>query len=631
MSTVLDPMASPAPGSLLSSREKFQLGSRLALAGSSAALLALSVVVRTAWPAEADTARLVAALAAALIAVPVLTEAWNALRSPSLHGITDLLVAAALISAWALDDLETAALVPLAMVLGHVLEERSLLGSRDAIAALARLGHQRARRLAADGTVTEIASTALRIGDRIDVRAGDRLPADGLVRVGSSAIDASALTGESLPIEVTIGDVVQAGTINRHGRLEVEVLRLGGDTALGRVVQLVQEAEHAKPPVTRLLERFAMPYLALVLLGAATALMLGGTVTTALALLVAACPCALVLAAPATAVAAIATAARFGILVKGTAFLEELAEVDALVIDKTGTLTVGELRIAQVLPEPGYEIAQVLVLAGALGAASSHPVSRAVARAGDATQRQPLADVVEHSGGGVAARLGTDVVVLGRPGLLTHLGVSVGEVPAHHGPLVGVARGGRFLGWITLDDEPREEARHALADLAREGVTRQVLLTGDRASAAHGIAARLGLTEVHADATPADKLAVVRALTAAGRRPLVVGDGINDVLALKAGAVGVAMGAAGTDAALASADLVLTGSDLRRLGTGLRLSRRCRTIIAQNVAMGLCWTIVVVALVTYVGLGPVWAVLLHHIGTLAVVVNSGRVLGFEES
>ena len=634
MTTVLDAMASPAPGSLLSAREKFQLGSRLGLALASAALLVLSLVVRWWWPAEAETARLVAALAAALIGAPVLVEAWNALRSPSLHGLTDLLVAAALIGAWALDDLQTAALVPLAMVIGHVLEERSLLGSRDAIAALTRLGQQRCRLIDADGSIREIPGASLQVGHRIDLRAGDRLSGDGRVCSGTSAIDTSALTGESLPLEVSVGDTVQAGTVNLHGRLVVEILRLGSDTALGRVITLMQEAEHAKPPVTRLLERFAMPYLGLVLLGAAAALMLGGSVATALALLVAACPCALVLAAPATAVAAIAAAARHGILVKGTAFLEELAQVDALVIDKTGTLTVGALTIAEVRASDGVDPARLTAVAAALGEASSHPVSRAVATlvTNDASiQRIAVDDVHEHSGAGVAARCGEARVLLGRPAFLSAQGVTVGDVPVHHGPIVGVSEGDALLGWILLADQPREEARDALADLRREGITRQVLLTGDRSAAAHAIAVSLDLDEVRADATPADKLALVRSLTSAGRRPLVVGDGINDVLALKAGAVGVAMGAAGTDAALASADLVLTGSDLRRLGTALRLSRRCRTIIAQNVAIGLGWTVVVVALVTMVGVGPVWAVLLHHLGTLAVVANSGRVLGFQEA
>jgi P-type E1-E2 ATPase len=221
-------------------------------------------------------------------------------------------------------------------------------------------------------------------------------------------------------------------------------------------------------------------------------------------------------------------------------------------------------------------------------------------------------------------------LVLGRAEFLRNQGVTVNDAPDHDGPVVGVAHGGILIGWLTFADEPRADARAALSELRHEGLTHQVLLTGDRTRTANTIATGLGLSEVRAEATPADKLAVVRSLTAAGRRPLVVGDGLNDVLALKAGAVGVAMGSGGIDAALASADVVLTSDRLSSLAVGLRLSRRCRTIVGQNVAIGLGWTGIVVTAVTWGGLGPVAAVLLHHIGTLAVVANSGRLLGYRD-
>jgi len=627
---MLDPMASPLPGSLLSSGEKWRLGSRLALAGIAAGLLVLSFVLRSLLPEQAEVARLVSTLAAALVAIPVLAEAWQALRRPSLHGVTDLLVAAALIAAWSIGDLETAALVPLAMVIGHVLEERSLLGTRDAIAALSRLGAGTTRRMDEAGVAHDIPVEQVRIGDRLEIRPGDRLPVDGVVRDGSSTLDQAALTGESLPIEVTVGDAVQAAALNLQGRLVIEVVRLGADTAIGRVVLLMQEAEQAKPPVTRLLERFAVPYLSLVLLCALAALLLGGSATLAMTVLVAACPCALVLAAPAAAVAGIAVAARHGLLVKGTAFLEELAQVDTLVIDKTGTLTLGALRVVEVVPAPEVDAARLTSIAASLGAASSHPVSRAVAGLLDPAQRLTVEELTEQGGQGVRAVINGAVMRLGRPTFLTAAGVLVPSAPLHDGPLVGAADGTTFLGWFLLADEPRDEAASALADLRSVGIQHHLLLTGDRAEAAARIAGRLGLTDIQAGVTPEQKLKTVTDLVAAGHRPLVVGDGINDALALRAGAVGVAMGTGGTDAALASADLVLTGGDLRRLATGIRLSRRCRTIIAINVGIGLGWTAVVVGLAATTNLGPIWAVLLHHVGTLAVVTNAGRILSFDE-
>ncbi len=629
--TTLDPMASALPGSLLSWQEKWHLGSRLTLALACAVLLAIATGLRFGGPGAAALADLVAGMAAAVIAIPVAIEAWRALRAPTLHAVTDLLVAAALLGAWALGDLATAALVPLAMVIGHVLEERSLLGTRDAIAALGRLGEGVVRRIGADGTMKEIASGTLSPGDRLEIRPGERLTADVLIEEGQSSVDPSALTGESIPIDVGPGEAISAGAVNGQGRLIVTVLRIGAESAFGRVIALVKEAEQAKPPVTRFLERFAMPYLALVLMAAVAALMLGGGLGMALTVLVASCPCALVLAAPATAVAAISVAARHGILVKGTAFLEELGDVDTLVVDKTGTLTLGDLRVTAVHPLVADDHAQLLAIAATLGAASTHPVSRAMARL-DVT-RCAVSDVQERGGLGVIAIIDGAPALLGRPALLREQGIIVTEPvesTAHDGPIVAVAHAGRCLGFILLADIVRTEAAGALADLSRCGLQRHILLTGDRRPVAERIAASLAVTEVQAEVTPEAKLACVRDLVHAGRRPLVVGDGINDVLALKAGTVGVAMGAAGTDAALASADLVLTSSDLRRLGTALRLSRACRRVIAQNIAIGLSWTAVVVLLATLGGLGPVGAVLLHHLGTAAVVFNAGRLLGFDE-
>jgi Cd2+/Zn2+-exporting ATPase len=629
-----------ARGDLLSTREKRALALRLLLALTAAGLLLIALVIHLFWPLQRELAALVAGVAAALVALPVLSEAWASLRRPSLHGVTDQLVAVALIAAWTVGDLETAALVPLAMVIGHVLEERSLLGSREAIAALGRLAATHARRIADDGGISEVPVGTLAAGMRVEIRPGDRCPADGVVRVGSSSIDTAPITGESVPVEVEVGGSVHAGTINLGGRLEVEVTRVGAETTLGKVVGLLSDAERAKPPVTRLLERFAQPYLALVLVVAACTWLLSGDVAAMMAVVVASCPCALALAAPATAIAALAVAGRHGILVKGVAFLEELAEVDAVVLDKTGTLTLGRLTLVEAQPvADGLTPRELAGLAGSLGAASSHPVSRALAAALPADQaRLPLAAVQEISGKGLTARLADGTpLALGRASFLAELGIVMPPPPHHDGPLVGLARGGAFAGWLILADEPRPEARAALADLRRLGLTRQVLLTGDRRAVAERVAAQLGIDSVEAEVLPQGKLARVLAEIHAGRRPLVVGDGINDALALKAGAVGMAMGgitsdgrAGGTDVAMASSDLVLMSNDLRRLGTCIRLSRQCRRTINVNVAIGLGWTFAVIAGAACGLYGPVSAVMLHNLGTFAVMANAGRLLRFDE-
>jgi P-type E1-E2 ATPase len=292
--------------------------------------------------------------------------------------MTDQLIALAFIAAWASGELVTAALLPLIMTVGHILEERSLLGSREAIRALTKLTDSTARRIESSGEIREVAASALIPGDLVEVRAGDRIPADGTVESGSSHVDTASITGESLPVDVEVNSAVFNGSINGDGRLTIRITRVGDETTLGRVIALMQEAENTKPAVTRVLERYAGLYMLFVLLLTACVWFLTGSTPGALAVLVAACPCALVLAAPATSIASIAVASRHGILVKGAAFLEQLATVDSVVFDKTGTLTRGQLQLVATLPQTNVATAALLRLAASLGAASSHPVSRAV-------------------------------------------------------------------------------------------------------------------------------------------------------------------------------------------------------------------------------------------------------------
>ena len=413
----------------------------------------------------------------------------------------------------------------------------------------------------------------------------------------------------------------------------MKLTRVGAESTLGRVIALLQEAENAKPPVTRLLERYAERYMVLVLLLAAGAWFVSGSAMAMLAVLVASCPCALVLAAPATSVAAIAVASRHGILVKGAAFLENLATVDAVIFDKTGTVTVGQLRFVAAQPEPGVDRAELTKLAASLAANSSHPVSRALALLASGRNVVAIDEIRETKGFGVVGQLHGEVVALGRAELFEELGIAHSPPPIHDGPIAGLARGSKFLGWVLLADEPRPEARDAIGDLRNLGLTRQSLLTGDRPSAARRIADMLGLPSVRAEALPAQKMAYVIEEIGHGYRPMVVGDGINDSLALKVGAVGIAMGAQGTDVALASADLVLMTNDLRRLGTCIRLSRRCRRTIHANVGIGLGWTVVIVGCAATGVLGAsgaLIAALLHNFSTMMVMANAGRLLKFQE-
>ena len=628
--TTLDSPVSAGIGGLLERSEKLILGLRLVLAMVAAGLLIVAVGWEWAFPEDATLANLVAGLAAALVAFPVIAAAWHSLRHPSLHGVTDRLIAVALVAAWTSGDLMTAAILPIVMIGGHVLEERSLIGSREAIRALGRLTETTVRRFRPDGSIDLVPSRDLRPGDRIELLPGDRAPADGTVTAGAASLDMASLTGESVPVEIAPGQPLLAGSINTNGRIEAVVDAVGDSTTLGKIIGLMRTAERAKPPIARLLERYAGQYMTAVLMIAAGTWFASGDLAATLAVLVASCPCALVLAAPATSVAAIAVAARHGILIKGAAFIEHLSEASSIVFDKTGTLTLGELALTDIAgPDP----AQALRLAAALGANSNHPVSRAAARAAPA-EHIDLRDFREIGGFGLTATLDGDTIAFGRPDLLADFGIdAISDLPAHDGPIAAVSSGGHLLGWLLFADQPRPEAPAALADLRTLGLTHQLLLTGDRLPVAHRIAAQLGIGSVAAEALPEDKMRRVMAEIAGGYTPIVVGDGINDSLALKAGAIGVAMGARGTDVALASADLVLMTSDLRRLGTAIRLSRRCRRTIHVNVAIGLIWTLGLVALAasgTLGAAGAIIAALLHNVSTFAGLGNAGRLLLFDE-
>ncbi|MEN5259024.1 cation-translocating P-type ATPase [Pseudomonas protegens] len=620
------------PASMLTSAEQRSAARQLTLAMLALGLLALGLVWRWLAPGQVGVSQLLLGVASLLVAVPVMRSAWFSLRYPSLHGITDQLIALAMLGAWATGDLLTAALLPIIMIFGHVLEERSVIGSQEAIDALGRLTRSLARQVRADGSVVEVDNASLKAGDLVEVRAGDRVPADGLVVSGQASLDTAPITGESVPLEAVQGMQIFGGAINLDGLLRVQVTRTGEESTLGKVIALMQSAERAKPPITRLLERYAGSYMVLVLLLAAVTWFITNDAQAMLAVLVAACPCALVLSAPATAIAGIAVAARHGILIRSSAFLEELADLTSLVVDKTGTLTYGTLRL-QAIDSPREDQRSLLTLAASLGSASSHPVSRALAGLVPQEEQWPLGDIHERQGLGVVVRTEEGEAALGRPELFRQLGIDTSPVPGHDGPIAGLALDGEFLGWLLLADSVKPEARHALGELRELGLGRQLLLTGDRQSVADSLALEVGIADVEAQALPQDKLERVLEEIDKGFRPMVVGDGINDSLALKAGVVGVAMGAGGADIALASADVVLIGSDLRRLGTCVRLSRECRRTLQVNVIIGLGWTLAIVAFAAFGWLGAAGAMIaavLHNLSTLLVLGNAGRLLRFQE-
>jgi Cd2+/Zn2+-exporting ATPase len=610
-------------------------------------LLVCSLVAGWLWE-QPFFAALPAALAVAILAAPLVTAALKDL----LRGVAGMnaLVALAVIGAVASGNYQEAAAVAFFMIVSSLIERRTAAGAEASIESLIRLAPTKASRLVGSGRDEReeaVEATGLRPGDVVRIRPGDTIPADGRVVRGASTVNQASVTGESIPAEKAQGDEVFGSTINLTGVLDVEVTKAGADTLLGRVKDLILQAERTKTPIMRLVDQYAAWY-------TPTILMLVGVVlffalkdnpdtafNRAIAMLVIACPSALILATPTAMVAALSAAARLGVLVKSVATLEAARTITAVVFDKTGTVTTGVLTVTRLAPIDDVESAELLRLAASAEQNSRHPVAKAVT---DMARRArvPLAspsDFEEVAGRGVRASFADgSTVFVGRASWL------VEAVPAPHAidgaaleaiqssseadglSLLHVVRDGKPIGWIGLEDNARPEAAGAVDRLKTLGISRLVLLTGDRSSVAKRVAGQMHFDDFKAEVLPHEKLEMVDALKASGHRVAVIGDGVNDAPALAAGDVSIAMGAAGSDVAIHSASIALLNSNLDRIPFLVDLSRKTISVIRQNMIIGGLFIVAFVALAGAGYVTPVMAAMLHVVSGLAVVFNSARLV-----
>jgi heavy metal translocating P-type ATPase len=592
-------------------------------------LLALGTLLIRIEPDQWQIGELCRGLAAAIVGVPTLISGLRGVITGDTRRATDQLVAIAVLAAASIGDFVTATLIPLFLELGRLFEERSSLGARAAIDGIRALGARQAVRLR-KGVEERVDPNVLSPGDEIVVRPGERIAVDGTVLEGRAAVDQSAITGESVYEDVGPGSPVFAGTVALDGLLKIQVRGAGADTVLGRVVKLLAEVERTSVPILRLFERRAGVWLPLVLTIAATTLFFTQDLSRAITVLVVATPTALVVAGPAAVVAAMTVATRLRILIKSADFLERASDIDTLILDKTGTVTVGAPSVTRIQPAKDESEEALLGVAGSCGFGSLHPVSRAIV--GEALSRgiditQPK-DLQEKPGLGVVAELGGRRAILGRKELLIDLGVPVGPEEDGGVSQVWVAYRGRYLGRFELRDQPRIEAREALAAMRALGINRLVLLTGDRAKVAREVGDALGMDEVVAEVLPAQKLEVVRAEQAAGRTVMMVGDGVNDAPALGGAEVGVAIGAELNEVALGGADVALLGTDLGRLPRLIGLADITRKIIGQNVWLAFGLSVFLIALAARGVLNPLTGALAQSAAVFVVVANTARILRF---
>ncbi|MET8905229.1 heavy metal translocating P-type ATPase [Streptomyces sp. NPDC004538] len=533
--------------------------------------------------------------------------------------------------------LEAAAGVTVFLLLGRWLEARSKRRAGAALRALMELGAKDVAVLR-EGREVRIPVARLAVGDRFVVRPGEKIATDGTVTEGASAVDASLLTGESVPADVGVGDAVTGATVNAGGRLVVEATRVGADTQLARMARLVEDAQSGKAEVQRLADRVSGVFVPVVLLIAAATFggwlgASGDTVaafTAAVAVLIIACPCALGLATPTALMVGTGRGAQLGILIKGPEVLESTRRVDTVVLDKTGTVTTGRMTLHEVYAAEGTGEEEVLRLAGAVEHASEHPVARAVA-AGAEERVGPLPDVgdfVNVPGRGVRGRVEGREVAVGRlhDELPPEVARARDEAESRGRTAVVVGWDGAARGVLAVADAVKETSAEAVAELRRLGLT-PVLLTGDNRRVAESVAAAVGIDEVIAEVLPEEKVAVVERLRAEGRTVAMVGDGVNDAAALATADLGLAMGT-GTDAAIEAGDLTLVRGDLRVAADAIRLSRRTLATIKGNLVWAFGYNVAALPLAAAGLLNPMIAGAAMAFSSVFVVTNSLRLRAF---
>jgi cation-transporting ATPase G len=538
------------------------------------------------------------------------------------------LMAIAAIGAVFLGELAEAATLAFLFSIAEALEGYAVARTRQGLRALLDLVPPQAT-VVADRGPRVVAAGELRPGDRLLVRPGERLATDGIIRAGRSAVDFSAITGESLPVERGPGDAVYAATINGRAALEVEVTASTDDNSLARIVRMVEEAQERKGHSQRVAERIARPLVPGVMVVAALVAALGSLLgdpdiwlLRALVVLVAAAPCAFALSVPVTVVAAVGAGTRSGVLIKGGAALEALARVRTVALDKTGTLTQNRPQVVEVLSANGVGREDILSVAAGLEAASEHPLAAAILAAATCI---PAAQGVEAvPGSGIVGVIGGQDVRLGRPGFVGvgRMGPQVQRLQEAGSTLVLLERSGRTIGAIAVRDQLRPEAAEVVAELHGLGMA-TAMLTGDNERTARALARSAGVGEVHADLLPADKAGAIEHL-AARSRVAMVGDGINDAPALATAHVGIAMGAMGTDVAIETADVALMGDDLRLLPETFSHARRAARIMRQNLFLSGSILAVLVPLAASGVLGLAAVVAVHELAEVVVIANGIR-------
>lgn len=544
----------------------------------------------------------------------------------------DVLVSLALIASVCIGEDFAAGEVAFIMQLGALLEDLTVAKARAGIEKLVHLTPQTAR-IMIDGTEKIIPAEQVKVGDIIRVLPGETVAVDGIILSGQTSINQAVMTGESLPVDKTVGDNVSSGTVNQFGAFEMRATKVGEDSSLQRMIQLVQSADAGKAKIVGLADRWATWIVVIALSAAGLTWLVTGEIIRAVTILVVFCPCALVLATPTAIMAAIGNATKHGFLVREGDALERLAKVSKVTFDKTGTLTYGTPQVTAVESVSEYSIDEIYAFAAAAEQMSEHPLGKAVVRC---YGKKPVAcaNFKMKIGEGVLATVDGKAIRAGNPKLLRDMPISEALVAATEkylnagSTVIYLAIDETLAGYLVLSDTERDESREMIAALNRMGV-QPVLLTGDNQNAAQSIAGRLGIHAVQANCLPEDKLKQIGAYQEAGQAVCMIGDGMNDAPALKKADVGIAMGGIGSDIAVDAADIALVDDEIKELPHLLRLSKRMMTTIKMNLSFSLGLNFLAIVLAISGVLGPVVGALVHNTGSVIVIINSALLLNWK--
>ncbi len=601
---------------------------------TSGALIAGALMLRWFFPLPLVSEWLMSA--AALIAgLPILLTAYRSLTQR--HVSIELLVSLAAIGALIIGEFWEAAAVTFLFALGGYLEARTMARTRNVIGELLELAPAKAI-VMREGLQMEVAAMDVIPGEHVIVKPGSKIPVDGVIIEGTSSIDESAITGESWPRKKGAGDTVFAATFNQSGFLTVEATAVGEDTTLSRIIQRVEEAQEAKAPTQRFMERFSRWYTPFIILLSAVVFFITGSIEFALTILVIGCPGALVISTPVSIVAGIGGAAKEGILMKGGAHLEQSGRITAVAMDKTGTLTEGSPTLTRILPameipsdasgsqNPEQEI---LYWAAVAESGSEHPIAGAILKAAQQQFTVPNPEsAASVPGRGIDAYSRGNRIRVGSARFMEEAGFDPAAFPGTDGSgaTVLVALNEHLLGGLSISDPIRESATNVAGALKKTGVRRIVMLTGDNHASAEGVAEKAGITEVYADLLPEDKLNRIEALRKEGYVVAMVGDGINDAPAMAAADIGIAMGASGTDLAIETADIALMRNDLDLLARAIRRAHLTLRNIRQNVFIAVTTVSLLLAGVLLGEVQMAGGMLVHEASVMIVILNGMRLL-----